>query len=460
VQLKSKEKHLRQIAEIQTIVKGCDSSISLAKGAHASNTLRNNKHPRIASIDLSFLNQILELNKEEMWILVEPRLIFANLCRYTLSHNLIPPVVPEFTNITIGGALLGAALESSSHYWGQVSDICIECEVILGNGEKIIASSGENSDLFYALSGSYGTLGILTAVKIQLIEAKPYVNLTYYRYPTLEEAIEALKPPLGCDFAEGIVFDPNDALVIKGNLSNKSDLPLYNPNKSWSEWYVQHAKHARQPECMPLYNYLFRFDRGAFWMGRYVHSFVTMFQLLFHTGIPKVKSHSLEPNFFFRFLFGWFCSSRKLYFLWHRIPNAITETLFFIHDFYAPFPIADKILNRFLEHTSILPVWLCPIKGSVGKQFLSPHYGHEYFLNIGLYGIPKGDLPVPALSALLEKEIVDCGGRKMLYSYTYYTKEKFSKIYCDPLYDELRKKYFANLTFPTLYNKITNKSIL
>jgi Delta24-sterol reductase len=205
---------------------------------------------------------------------------------------------------------------------------------------------------------------------------------------------------------------------------------------------------------MTLYEYLFRLDLGGFWIGRYAHSSLTMVRLLLHLGIPKVQSQgTFNPNVLFRLLFGWAFSSQSLYRMWHRIPNSISEQLFFIHDFYTPWSKAKETVADFMEETGIFPIWLCPIKGAGTSQFLAPHYGKGNFLNIGLYGIPK-QRPISELTARLEKKILEYGGRKMLYSFTYYDKEMFARMYEEEKYNALRKKYQADYSFPSLYQKV------
>ena len=456
MQFKSKEDHLSQVKQLQQQLQKNNKIFSLKNNAD-SNTLRNGDYKK-NTLDLSAFSAIMEINPEEKWILVEPRLTFEKLCRYTLSQGLIPLVVPEFKSITVGGAIMGAALESSSHKFGQFNDTCLEYECLLGNGELIVASPSQNEDLFYACAGSYGTLALLTAIKLQLKEATKWVCLNYSK-STAEGAVDTLIAPLKSDFAEAIVYHPEKAVIITAEMSAEP-LPkkFICKQRLWSRWYVQQVLETKNAqEYMTYYDYLFRLDRGGFWVGRYAHSFLTMSRFLLHLGIPKVQEKgTFNPNLFFRFLFGWSFSSQRLYQLWHRIPNSISENLFFIHDFYSPFARAKEVLGCFIKQTNIFPIWLCPIKGSQKPQFLSPHFGKTDFLNIGLYGIPRSQLSIPQLSALLEKQILDFGGRKMLYSFTYYDQEIFSKIYDDARYSALCKKYHATGVFPTLYEKVVS----
>lgn len=415
-----------------------------------SNTLRNSAKK---GIDLSKLNRILEIGPD--WVEVEPRVTFQQLCKETLKRGLIPPVVPEFTSITVGGAIMGAALESSSHRFGQVSDLSLEYEVILGNGEVVHASPTENSDLFYALSGSYGTLGILTRIKMVLIPAKKYVHLTYHPLP-IKELLSFLKSDhQSRDFVEGIALNREEGVAITGSMSDVAKKPLYRQNRYWSPWYVQHVEgNLHREGSMTTEEYLFRLDLGAFWMGQYVLSIPAMLRLLLKLGIPKLNETPSSPSLLFRLLFGWTLGSQRLYQIWHHVPQTISEKLFFVHDFYTPFSRVSEVFESFVGQTEIFPIWLCPIKGTYTPQILSPHHGHDMFLNIGLYGMPKSPLSTPELSAKLEKEITLFGGRKMLYSYTYYDHESFSKIYDLSYYANVRKKFYAENAFPNIYNKV------
>ncbi|MCC5831832.1 MAG: FAD-binding oxidoreductase [Chlamydiales bacterium] len=441
--------HRAKVEEIQKEVRSRSGELTFSSKA-VSNALRS--RPKRGGIDLSGLDKILEIDRK--WVVVEPRVTFQQLCTETLKQGLIPPVVPEFTTITVGGAVMGAALESSSHRFGQVSDTCLEYEVILGNGELVRASPDENSDLYYALSGSYGTLAILTKIKLRLIKAEKYVQITCRKLPN-KELIAFLNATHSDDFVEGIALNHDFGVALTGKMTSKVGSALYRQKNYWSPWYIQHLSENRHSNFyMTIEEYCFRFDKGAFWMGQYILSIRAMLRLLLHIGIPRLVKDTLNPNLLFRLLFGWALSSRRLYRIWHHVPNEVSERLFFVHDFYAPSTRAEEIFTRFVEETGIFPIWLCPVKGTKSSQFLSPHYGGERFLNIGLYGTPKSPLPVPELSAKLEKEITLYGGRKMLYSYTYYERDFFSKLYDEVQYNALRRKFFAEKTLPHIYNKI------
>src|SRR5437016_2351039 len=65
-------------------------------------------------IDISELNQILEINKEEKYLVAEPNVSMEKLFKESVKAGLIPPVVMESPSITIGGGVQGGAGESGS----------------------------------------------------------------------------------------------------------------------------------------------------------------------------------------------------------------------------------------------------------------------------------------------------------------------------------------------------------
>jgi hypothetical protein len=61
--------------------------------------------------------------------LVEPRVTMEQLVDTLLPFGLVPPVVPEFKHITVGGSIAGVAGESSSYKYGFFHDTCVSYEV-------------------------------------------------------------------------------------------------------------------------------------------------------------------------------------------------------------------------------------------------------------------------------------------------------------------------------------------
>ena len=93
----------------------------------------------------------------------------AGMCTYedlvdaTLPYGLAPLVVPQLKTITLGGAVTGLGIESTSFRNGLPHESVLEIDILTGSGEIITATpDGEHADLFFGFPNSYGTLGYST----------------------------------------------------------------------------------------------------------------------------------------------------------------------------------------------------------------------------------------------------------------------------------------------------------
>ncbi|MBJ7448944.1 MAG: FAD-binding oxidoreductase [Parachlamydiales bacterium] len=435
------------------------SSIALKGDRKPSNTTRSSSYKNSSKqIDIQSFDEILAITDTYAWI--EPKVTMEKLCKETLKHGLIPPVVPEFKNITAGGAVMGSGLESSSYRYGQFCDQCFEYEVLLGDGTQLTLSAAENSDLFYGLSGSYGSLAIIVALKIRLMPAKQAVTLTCHHFKSIPdglEKIESLRYEHNSDFIEGIAYNPSHCVIIEGRYSD--DKPNYKMSTVSSKWFYQTADESTTI-IMPTFDYIFRYDLGAFWMGAYLNNLSTIRALLTKKKDPKVLAQIDKPTYpswSFRLQFNRLLSCANLYKALHMVSEKTLANLFVIQDFYIP---ADKAFNFILpimDIGQIWPLWLCPIKKTNKPKFLSPNFSSDHnFINVGVYGKPQKSIGSLALTKLLEHNCDLVGGRKMLYGQTYIPEEEFWKIYDKNQYEELRKKYHAE-TFIPLNKKIITK---
>ncbi len=480
--MKTRKMHDFEVKEILKRFNQVQEKSSLQQKKTTSNTMRNLNYRSIRKeLGVDCLNEIVEVDSKNYTILVEPGCPMDKLVDQLAKFNLMVPIVPEFKGITVGGAINGTAIESSSFIHGQFNDICTEFEIILGNGELIKASRKENEDLFFAMAGAYGSLGIITLVKLQVIPRKPYVALAYHRFEDIKNGVECLKnlitsknPP---QYVEGIIYNASEIVIIEGNLKEKQEL-FSNSHKistsRFKPFFYNHVKEtAFEHEYMDLTDYLFRHDRGAFWMGSYAANIKLFFRYLLENQLHLKKldhflfgplrtnknSTLMPQNFLFRTFFGSWMTSRTLYSLLHMNSENWFKENFVIQDYFLPVKNTMQFINLVIEETNIFPIWLCPVLSTNEPQIFSPHYKQEitddqHFIDIGLYGMPTKLISLESINRKIDQEVLNLEGRKMLYSFNYYTKEEFYKIYSLNDYQLLKEKYHAKELFGDIFDKL------
>lgn len=81
----------------------------------------------------------------------------------------LAPVTGSSTNVGVVGYLLGGGLGPLARSHGFSSDYVRAFTVVLASGEVVRASADESADLFWALRGGKGGLGLVVSVELQLV---------------------------------------------------------------------------------------------------------------------------------------------------------------------------------------------------------------------------------------------------------------------------------------------------
>lgn len=436
-----KQQHSADVKNIQEQMKSFFARKQKVKIYHGStNSTRAQKFEKDKLVDVSRLDRVIEINTNGQYILVEPNVPMDKLVEATLKHRLVPPVVMEFPGITVGGGIQGGAGESSSFKYGLFNETCLEYEIVLGNGEVITVSPTQNEDLFYGTACSYGSLGVITLVKLRLIPAKDYVHLTYHTIKSFDESISLIEKKIGevVDFIDAVLFEKNRGVIMVGNFADKNDLPISTFSKKTDEWFYLHAdklskSHEIYEEIIPTKEYFFRYDRGGFWVGKYAFSFWK---------VPFTK--------FFRFLLDRAFKTRTMY---RVIQMTNVSQKYFVQDMNLPKETVLKFLEHIDSELHIYPLWLCPLRSDKNTKLSPAFLDTKLVVNIGVWGkIPAG-ADFLKINRIVESKVIELRGRKVLYAHAYYSRDEFWKIYDHIWYNALREKYFATSVFPDIYDK-------
>ena len=85
--------------------------VGLAK--ETSNLFRDRAAPPRRRLDVREFNQVLSVSADA--VDAEGMITYEDLARECLAYGVMPAVVPQLKTITLGGAVAGVGIESSSH---------------------------------------------------------------------------------------------------------------------------------------------------------------------------------------------------------------------------------------------------------------------------------------------------------------------------------------------------------
>ncbi|KAG8163602.1 hypothetical protein KVR01_006899 [Diaporthe batatas] len=450
------DRHRAAVEEISASVREFHGRKEPYRISHG-NTNSTRPKGNMGAIDISGLVHVLAMDKVRRTVLVEPNVAMDALVEATLPHGLVPPVVMEFPGITAGGGFAGTGGESSSFRHGFFDETVGRIEMVLANGEIVTASHDERPDLFRAAPGAVGTLGIVTLLEINLIPAKKFVHTRYHRINSVSEAIKLVREETAKsenDYVDAILYSKEYGVVITGTLTDEKpqDVKPQTFSGAWDPWFYLHVedrtsnpgqKSSHEPgeDYIPLAEYLFRYDRGAFWVGR----FNCMYWLL-------------PFNRFSRWVLDDLLHTRMMY----RGFDTEIHNTFTIQDIAMPFETAETLVDYLDESHPIWPLWLCPMKRRPPPTFhpFTTRPGNDgeddMMLNIGVWG-HEGTFDPAAFIAknrAIEDKVRSLGGTKWLYAHVYQPEDDFWAVYGGRRwYDDLRAKYHAS-ALPSVYDKV------
>lgn len=268
------QSHQERVADVarQVMARPAGTRLTIRKTTPAHSIRDQGYKSGLHAIDVSALNQIMQIDPVRRLAHVEGQVTMGALSEATLAQSLLPAVVPEYPMFTVSGLINGEGIQSSAHRYGVFTHTVRSIELVRADGKVITASRDAHGDVFKALPESLGTLGIVLAATIALVPAKRFVRCTYRRYRSLGDYVAAFGAALEqTDFHEGIVYGPRGYVLATAEFVDSVDgLPLLDPLRPGAEYYHQHVRalanrHDVSVEAMSTLSYLRRLERGLWW---------------------------------------------------------------------------------------------------------------------------------------------------------------------------------------------------
>lgn len=400
-----------------------------------------------AQIDLKQFNKVIHVDKQNLFAIVEGLTTYEDIVQQTLKHACLPTVVPELKSITIGGAISGCGIESSSFRYGLVHETILELDILLGDG-TIVTCTPENEfkDLFYAFPNSYGTLGYALKVKLALIPVKNFIKISHFKYsdPTLyfndlDRLCRENRTHGSVAYIDGVIFDKNEMIITTGEFVDKAP---YTSDYRYRNIYYRSIQE-KQEDYLSTLDYIWRWDADWFWCSKNFGMQNPLLRLLFGKFMLSSVVYKKIMHFFFRHP----SLSRCVNSFWGKTETIIQDTLI-------PIKHASAFLDFFQSNIGIKPIWICPTRSYSSKMFtLCPLDPAELYVDFGFWDSVKTDHEPGFYNREIEKQVEDLDGLKGLYSSSFYTEEEFWNIYNRQAYTLLKQKYDPKKLLGNLYEK-------
>ncbi|MFC2063824.1 FAD-dependent oxidoreductase [Chloroflexota bacterium] len=155
-------------------------------------------------LDLQAINRIKDWNPDTGVICCEPGVTLQDLWQHVLPDGWWPPVVSGTMTTTLGGCL-GMNIHGKNNYKaGTIGEHVIEFSALLPNGEHITCTPEVNKDLFYAMIGGMGMMGIFTSITMQMKRMHSgLLEVKAWNVPNMEAHIQAIEDHKDADYIVG-----------------------------------------------------------------------------------------------------------------------------------------------------------------------------------------------------------------------------------------------------------------
>jgi FAD/FMN-containing dehydrogenase len=432
------QRNCAQLAAELAAARASGAGIGLRKPA--SNLFRRRDQAGARKIDVRRFNRVLCVDADRLLADVEGMTTYDTLVAETLRYGLLPTVVPQLKTITVGGAVSGVGIESSSFRFGLVHETVTELEILLGDGRIVVCSRTENPDLFFGFPNSYGTLGYALRVQVRLIPVKPYVHLTHTRFAAPRDyfaRIAEICERGGPDYLDGTIFGRGEMYLTAGKFCE--DAPRTSDYTYMSVYYQSIAR--LREDWLTAKHYIWRWDTDWFWCSKQFHAQNPVVRLLATPLALNSRTY------------------QRVMRLAQRVLPASGGTESVIQDVDIPIEHAPEFLDFLLTEIGITPIWVCPFR-SYDSEVTYDLYAldpRKLYVNFGFWDVIASTHEDGHFNRLIERCALELCGKKGLYSTAYYDRETFWRIYNQPRYEALKAKYDPGGVFLDLYAKCVER---
>jgi FAD/FMN-containing dehydrogenase len=438
-------------------------TVRLAK--KTSNLFRPRDATDAPGLDVSGLAGVISIDTDAQTADVQGMCTYEHLVDATLPQGFIPYVVPQLRTITLGGAVSGLGIESTSFRSGLPHESVLEMDIFTGAGEVVTTEPGD--DLFDTFPNSYGSLGYATRLRIKLERVPSYVSLRHVRFDdagllskTISEIMETKEyDGVRVDGLDGTAFQPGEyyltlatwtehpSVVSPGSTGERTPSD-YTGRQIYYRSIQQLAESGVGHDLLTMYDYLWRWDTDWFWCSRAFGAEHPVARRLWPRRYKRSDVYYRMVALDHRLHVGAWLDRRK--------GNPEGERV--VQDVEIPVERLGEFLDWFDAEVGMRPVWLCPL--FAGKKWPTyPLQPDEVYVNVGFWGnVPVGpDAPNAPRNRAIETKVHELDGHKSLYSEAFYDRETFEQLYDGANLARVKDRYDPDHRLTSLYDKAVRR---